>query len=114
MMKVINSALAEASKAAQEQTEQLLNELNSAGECMMAAKGTFERDMIEVRKLRDMADKRQAEALRNFDASLIQLNAVIITLKRQITDGEIVSGIMGEAADNLLLQGEAEASNAVQ
>lgn len=114
MMNVINSALAEASKAALQQCERLLNELNSAGECMAAAKSVFERDMTEVRKLREAADKKQAEAVRDFDAHLIQLNAVIVTLKRQISDGEIVSGIMGETVKELppVAQPKVEAANA--
>ena len=96
MMNVINTALAEAAKAAREQTEQLLNELNSASECMMAAKVAFERDMTEARKLHELAEKKQGEAVRNFDTNLIQMNAVIVALKRQLQDGEIVSGILGE------------------
>lgn len=96
MLNIIDRALEEASKAAREQTEQLLNELNSASECMMSAKLTFEREMTEARKLHELSEKKQAEAMRNFDANLIQLNAVIVTLKRQLKDGEIVSGIMGE------------------
>lgn len=115
MMNVINSALAEAAKAAREQTEQLLNELNSASESMMGAKLNFERDMVEVRKLHEMAEKKQAEALRNFDANLIQMNAVIVALKRQIADGEIVTGIMGESQTQALPPaGVTEAANAVQ
>lgn len=96
MLNVIKSALAEAEKAANEQTEQLLNELNSASECMMAAKVAFERDMTEARKLHELAEKKQAEAVRNFDSNLIQMNAVIVALKRQLQDGEIVSGVLGE------------------
>lgn len=111
MMNVINSALAEAAKAAREQTEQLLNELNSASECMMAAKVSFERDMTEARKLHDLAEKKQAEAVRNFDANLIQMNAVIVALKRQLQDGEIVSGLLGENQTQALPSAK-EAANA--
>lgn len=96
MLQVIDRALADASKAAREQTEQILNELNSASECMMAAKMTFEREMLEARKLHEQSEKKAAEAMRNFDCNLIQMNAVIVALKRQIADGEIVSGIAGE------------------
>lgn len=97
MLNVIDRALDEASKAAREQTEKLLNELNSATECMMAAKLTFEREMTEARKLHDLADKKQGEAVRNFDANLIQMHTVMAYLQRQLMDGEIVSGVMGEA-----------------
>jgi hypothetical protein len=102
MLNIIDRALAEASKAAREQTEQLLNELNSASECMMAAKLTFEREMTEARKLHELADKKQAEAVRTFDANLIQMNAIIVALKRQISDGEIVTGVMGEEQAKVL------------
>lgn len=93
MLNVIDRALADAAKAAREQTEQLLNELNSASECMMAAKLIFERDMTEARKLHELAARKEGEALRNFDASLIQLNSILVALKRQLADGEIVTGI---------------------
>lgn len=95
MLNVIDKALAEAAAAAREQTEQLLNELNSAGECMLSAKIVFEKEMTEAKKLHELADRKQGEAIRNFDASLIQLHAIIVHLKRQISDGEIVSGIGG-------------------
>jgi len=93
MLNVIDRALADAAKAAREQTEQLLNELNSASECMMSAKLVFEKEMMEARKLHELADRKQADAIRNFDTNLIQMNAIIVALKRQISDGEIVTGI---------------------
>ena len=102
MINVIERALEDASKAARQQSHQLLNELNSVSECMMAAKGIFEREMQEAKKLHEASELKSAQALRNFDAALIQMNAVIVTLKRQISDGEIVTGIMegkGEAQD---------------
>lgn len=102
MLNVITRSLAEAEKAAREQTEQLLNELNSASECMMAAKLTFEKEMTEARKLHEMSEKKSAEAVRNFDANLIQMNAVIVALKRQISDGEIISGIAVDVAPPVL------------
>lgn len=102
MMNVINSALAEAAKAAREQTEQMLNELNSASESMLAAKVAFERDMTEARKLHELAEKKQGEAVRLFDANLIQMHAVIVALQRQLKDGEIVSGTLGEGKTEAL------------
>lgn len=102
MLNIIDRALADAAAAAREQTEQLLNELNSAGECMLSAKLIFEREMTEARKLHELADRKQAEAIRNFDGSLIQLHAIIVHLKRQISDGEIVSGMVTASAPESL------------
>lgn len=94
MINAIDRALTEASKAARQQSAQMLNELNSASECMMAAKVIFEREMQAVRQLQADAERRAEEAMRNLDAALIQQNAVLVALRRQISDGEIVSGIM--------------------
>lgn len=109
MMNVIDRALTEAARAAREQSEQLLNELNSASESMMAAKLNFEREMLEARRLHEASEKKQQEALRNFDCNLIQMNAVIVALKRQISDGEIVTGTHGEPA--LLISGQTMGSH---
>lgn len=110
MLNVIDRALEEAAKAAREQTEQLLNELNSASECMLGAKLTFEREMTEARKLHELSEKKQAEAMRNFDSNLIQLNAIIVALQRQLKDGEIVSGVLGEAQTQAALPPAAAAA----
>ena len=91
MMNAINEAMQAVQKAAAEQSEQLMSELNAAADAVNSAQVAFNTEMAAVAKLRADADRKQADAIRAFDTAATQFTAIIVALQHQIGAGEIVT-----------------------
>lgn len=91
MMNAINDAIQAVQKAAAEQTDQMLAELNAVTDAVNAAQVAFNAEMQAVAKMRADADRKQAEAIRTFDTACTQFTAIIVALQHQIGAGEIVT-----------------------
>jgi chromosome segregation ATPase len=135
MLKNIEAALTDVRNAAREQSDRMQSELSAGADALLAAKAQFEADMKHVSdvlsdaeqvlsggwaayaeavrvstEMREEAETKKADALRQFDTAMTNLSALMIALQKQIASGDVVTGIKGgEPRRPQLVKGGADA-----
>lgn len=94
-----DKALDAVRKLAADKSEQLINELDSAGEALLGAAESYDTAMVEVKRLRDEAAQsasqatlKEQAAARTFIKAVNEGNAICLALVRQLEDGTLDTG----------------------
>jgi len=90
MIAEIEEALRSVRETADRQNEQLMNELNSLVDVLNSAQLLFSERMAAIARSRSEALRSESEAVRQFDTVLSNVTTSMLTLKKQLGDGQMV------------------------
>lgn len=93
MINAIETAIEAVRKAAREQSESIVRELNADFDARNVALGTYNDAMRQVKALREQADDIERTAHDTLNSALTSSGGVALAMINQINQGQIVASI---------------------
>lgn len=92
MLNQVEIALQQVRSAAKDQSNRVRSELNLVVDEMTAAKVAYVTDCDRAQKLREEAEQIEADAKMAFNTKISNALAIIMSVEKQIADGEMITG----------------------